>query len=230
MSGFDRRWLRRIICWIVGVFAVLPLVLVVIYGFVPPPVTPLMGIRMLEGEGHSARWVPLDRIAPAMPEAVIAAEDNFFCEHGGFDWESIGTAVEEARAGKRLRGASTLTMQTAKNLFLWPGRSFIRKGLEAYLTLFIEAFWSKRRIMEVYLNVAEWGHGVYGVEAAAQAHFQRSAATLSRRQAALLAAALPNPRVRTPGRPSAKLSGQAQTIETRILQLGPMLDCIRNTG
>jgi monofunctional biosynthetic peptidoglycan transglycosylase len=203
-----------------------PLVLLA-YRFVPVPVTPLMAIRLAEGEGLRKEWVPLEEIATALAEAVVAAEDNRFCGHWGCDWDAIGEAIAEAQAGERLRGASTITMQTAKNLFLWPGRNPIRKALEAWLTPQIELLWPKRRIVEVYLNVAEMGPGVYGAEAAARAYFHKPASALSRYEAALIAAILPNPRQWSPRRPTAYLQDRARTISTRIDQLGPMLDCVR---
>lgn len=203
-----------------------PLILLA-YRFVPVPLTPLMVIRLAEGEGLRRDWVPLEEIAPALAEAVVAAEDNRFCEHWGFDWEAIGEAIEEAQAGERLRGASTITMQTAKNLFLWPGRDFVRKGVEAWLTPQIELLWPKRRIVEVYLNIAEMGPGIYGAEAAADTYFGKPASALSRYEAALIAAILPNPRQWSPNRPTPYLQDRARTISTRIEQLGPMLDCVR---
>jgi monofunctional biosynthetic peptidoglycan transglycosylase len=160
-----------------------------------------------------------------VPRAVIAAEDNLFCEHQGFDWRAIGEAAEDYAAGKRVRGASTISMQVAKNLFLWPGRDFARKGMEAYLTVIVELLWSKRRIMEVYLNIAEWGDGVFGIGAAAHAHFGKPASTLTGREAALLAAVLPNPREWSPVRPTAYIAGRADVIMRRTGQLGPLLAC-----
>jgi monofunctional biosynthetic peptidoglycan transglycosylase len=198
-----------------------------LYRFVPPPVTPLMLIRLAEGEGLRQDWRPLEQIAPVLAEAVVAAEDNRFCEHSGFDWPALGGEIEAWRAGEDPRGASTITMQTAKNLFLWPDRSLLRKLLEAPLTPQIELIWPKRRIIEVYLNIVELGPGIYGAEAAARAYFGKSAADLGAREAALLAAALPSPRTSSPGQPSEWLEERARTIRTRIGQLGPMLECVR---
>lgn len=221
-----RRWLRRAVWALLIVFVVLPVGLTLLYAVLPPPGTPLMLIRLVEGEGLKKRWVGLDRISPAVPQAVIAAEDNRFCQHYGFDIEAIEDAIEEYMDGDRLRGASTISMQTAKNVFLWPGRSLLRKGLEAYLTVLVELVWSKRRIMEVYLNVVEWSGGVYGVEAAARHYFGKSAEHLTRWEAALLASVLPNPRARSARRPSAAGVAQARRINTRVGQLGPLLDCV----
>jgi monofunctional biosynthetic peptidoglycan transglycosylase len=212
----------------IGLVALLaPPALLLIYRFLPVPITPLMLIRLGQGEGLHKDWVPLGKIAPALAESVVASEDNQFCEHWGFDWEALTGEAKAYLAGEHARGASTITQQTAKNLFLWPDRSLLRKLLEAPLTLEIELLWPKRRIVEVYLNVIELGPGVYGAEAAARRYFAKPAAKLSRREAALLAAILPNPRRLSPARPSRYLEGRVRTIETRIGQLGPMLDCVR---
>ena len=168
---------------------------------------------------------PLEEIAPALRQSVVASEDNLFCEHNGFDWHALGEVIGDLRAGERPRGASTITMQTAKNLFLWPNRNFLRKGLEAWLTPQIELLWSKQRILEVYLNIVEFGPGIYGAEAAARRHFGKSAAQLSRTEAARLAAVLPNPREWSPTAQSNFMARRSRTIQRRIGQLGPMLDC-----
>ena len=214
---------------LIGLLAVLlaPSALLLIYRFLPVPITPLMVIRLIQGEGLRKAWVPLAEIAPALPQAVIAAEDNRFCEHFGFDWAELGGQVDAYLAGERARGAITITMQTAKNLFLWPGRDLVRKALEAWFTPQIEFLWPKSRIIEVYLNIVELGPGIYGAEAAARAYFDKPASALGRQEAALLAAVLPNPRIWSPSRPTAYLQGRARTIRTRIAQLGPMLDCVR---
>ena len=207
--------------------ALLPTLLILVYRFVPPPGTILMLVRLVQGEGLSKDWQPLERISPFLPQAVIASEDNRFCEHWGFDWKEMGGQLDRALAGERTRGASTITMQVAKNALLWPGRDPLRKLLEAYLTPQIELVWSKRRIMEVYLNIAETGPGIYGAEAAARAYFGKPASALSEREAALIVAVLPNPRVWSPRRPTAYLAHRARVIQRRIDQLGPMLDCVR---
>jgi len=157
---------------------------------------------------------------------VIAAEDNLFCEHHGFDVDSIRDALVEWTEGGRARGASTISMQTSKNLFLWPGRSALRKALEAYVTAWLEVLWPKHRIMEVYLNIAEWGPGLYGAEAAARHYFGVPAARLSRPQAARLAAVLPNPRAWSPARPTEYIRERAAVLQRRMGQLGPMLSCV----
>jgi monofunctional biosynthetic peptidoglycan transglycosylase len=206
-----------------------PPVLLLVYRFLPPPITPLMLIRLAEGEGLDKQWQPRAQLAPALAEAVVAAEDNRFCAHWGFDWSELEGQIEALLAGEHARGASTITMQTAKNLFLWPERNLLRKLLEAALTPQIAVLWPKRRLIEVYLNIVEFGPGIYGAEAAAQSYFGKPAAALSRREAALLAAVLPHPRESSPARPSAYLADRARTIERRVEQLGPMLDCV-HTG
>ena len=220
--------IRRLLFKVLLVALLAPPALLLAYRFLPPPVTPLMLIRLAEGEGLEKHWRPLEEIAPALAEAVVAAEDNRFCAHWGVDWPALQGEVEAWLAGEPARGASTITMQTAKNLFLWPDRSLVRKALEAPLTLQLELLWPKRRIVEVYLNVVEFGPGIYGAEAAAQIYFGKPAAGLSRREAALLAAVLPHPRSSSPARPSAYLEDRAGTIRGRIDQLGPMLDCLRD--
>jgi monofunctional biosynthetic peptidoglycan transglycosylase len=182
--------------------------------------------RLAQGEGLTKAWRPLDAISPHLPRAVIAAEDNRFCGHGGFDWPELRGQLDRVLAGKPARGASTITMQVAKNLLLWPERDPIRKLLEAWLTPQIELFWGKRRIIEVYLNVAETGPGLYGAEAAAQRYFGKPASDLTRREAALIAAVLPNPRAWSPRQPTAYIARRARTIERRVQQLGPLLDCV----
>jgi monofunctional glycosyltransferase len=218
--------MRRLLFWLAAAVLVAPPALIALYAIVPPPLTPLMALRWFDGAAIRKTWVPLDRVAVAVPRAVIASEDNIFCEHAGFDWRAIGDAAEGYAEGKRLRGASTISMQVAKNLFLWPGRDFLRKGLEAYLTVFVELLWSKRRIMEVYLNIAEWGDGIYGIDAAARAHFGKAPSSLAPREAALLAAVLPNPREWSPARPTAYIAGRSEVIARRVGQLGPLLACV----
>jgi monofunctional biosynthetic peptidoglycan transglycosylase len=211
-----RRRFGRMVALLVISMLTLPLVPIVVYRFVPPPVTPLMVIRAIGGAPLRHRFVPLAQISPMLIRAVVASEDEKFCFHHGFDWDELAAAVQDWRAGRTPRGASTISMQTAKNLFLWPGRSFLRKGIEAYLTAAIELVWSKQRIVEVYLNVIEWGDGIYGAEMAARAHFGKSAAALNVREAALLAAVLPNPRRWSPDDPTAYIASRATTIRARM--------------
>jgi monofunctional biosynthetic peptidoglycan transglycosylase len=215
-----RRWLRRGLLALLLLFVVLPAALILVYRVLPVPGTPLMVVRLIEGYGWQRDWTSLDAMSPALPRAVIAAEDNNFCSHHGFDAAELDRAWEDYTSGRRVRGASTISMQVAKNLFLWEGQSLVRKGIEAWFTVLLEALLPKRRIIEIYLNVAELGPGVYGGEAAAEASFGRAAADLTRRQASLLAATLPNPFDRSAARPSSYVSRYAQTIDRRVDQLG----------
>ena len=177
------------------------IVLVVVFKWVPVPITPLMVIRNFEksskdkSSGWKHDWVAIDDISKNMQLAVICSEDQNFLNHHGFDFEAIQKAMENNQKGRRIKGASTISQQTAKNVFLWPNRSWVRKGFEAYFTFLIELIWSKERIIEVYLNSIEMGNGIYGVEAASQHWFKKSASRLSRQEAAAIAAILPNPRV-----------------------------------
>jgi monofunctional biosynthetic peptidoglycan transglycosylase len=188
-----------------------PAFAILVYAVVPPPATPLMLIRFAEGHGLSKDWMPLSRISPHLQRAVIAAEDGKFCAHHGFDWEAVDTALERLRRGGSLHGASTISMQTSKNLCLWPDRTLIRKGAEAYITVWLEALLSKKRILELYLNVIEFGPGLYGAEAAARHYYGVSARDLSQRQAAELASVLPSPLRWRPGS-----TGRASTIAARM--------------
>lgn len=216
----------RILLRIGGVLLFGPLVLILLYRFVPVPITPLMVIRLIEGYPLHHQWVAYRDISPALSHALIASEDNLFCdERFGFDVTALRGQVEAWEDGKRPRGASTITMQTAKNLFLWPDRSTIRKGIEAYLTPQIALLWPKRRILEVYLNSVEFGPGIYGVEEAAERYFRRSAADLTPYEAALLISVLPRPLVYVASPPGPYVRGRAGEIERRAEQLGPLLDC-----
>ncbi|HEY8610673.1 MAG TPA: monofunctional biosynthetic peptidoglycan transglycosylase [Roseomonas sp.] len=204
-----------------------PLVLILVFRVLPPPVTPLMLIRAAQGEGLRKDWMPLDSIAPVLAQAVIAGEDNLFCRQPlGFDFGALRGEAEAWLEGERPRGASTITMQTAKNLLLWPGRDPVRKVIEAWLTPQVAILWPKRRVMEVYLNIVEFGPGIYGAEAAARAFFNKPAAELTRREAARLAAVLPSPLSWSAARPSDYVLRRAGIIERRIGQLGPLLDCV----
>lgn len=181
------------------------------------PASNLMLQRWLTGQKVTRQWVPLSAIARHVPRAVLSAEDGKFCVHHGVDWHAMHQAVEELvdEDDDHSHGASTVTMQVAKNLFLWHGRSFLRKGMEIPIALVIDAVWSKRRIMEIYLNIAEFGDGIFGVEAASQHYFRKSARALTAHEAALLAATLPNPRKRNPAAPSPFMASYAGRIEGR---------------
>jgi len=229
MAARKRSWWRRVLrALCLGTFAwvFLSVVLVLALRWVPPPTSGVRLERRLEAlraeEPWKPRhqWVPLEAIAPAMGVAVIAAEDQNFAEHFGFDWKAIEKAIDHNERSRRKRGASTLSQQTAKNLFLWTGRSWVRKGLEAYFTLLIEAGWPKRRILETYLNIVEFGDGIFGVEAAARAHFGKPASQLRPQEAALLAAVLPNPHKFKASAPSPYILGRQAWILKQMQQLG----------
>jgi monofunctional biosynthetic peptidoglycan transglycosylase len=186
--------LRRPIVTVLLVCLILPPSQALVYRFVPPPVTVLMILRAAQGHGMDYRWRPLAAISPALAQAAVASEDAHFCSHHGFDLQAIQKAIKhDQRQPNRLKGGSTISQQTAKNVFLWPGRSYLRKGIEAWYTVLIEALWGKRRIMEVYLNVVEFGPGVYGAQAASQHYFHEDASQLTPSQAADLIAVLPKP-------------------------------------
>jgi monofunctional biosynthetic peptidoglycan transglycosylase len=186
-------WADRVLGGAIAAFVGVSLLWTALYAVAPAPGTLLMLQRAAEGQDVRYRWRPLSAISPDLVSAVIAAEDSRFCAHAGFDFDAIETALREAEGGGRLRGASTISQQTAKNAFLFPQRSWLRKGAETWFVMLAEAVWPKRRTMEMYLNVAEWGDGLFGAEAAAQARFGKSAAELTAREAALMAAVLPNP-------------------------------------
>jgi len=218
-----RPWLRRVLL----VLLLGPPLLILLFRFVPVPATPLMLIRAAQGYGWSRDWVPYESIDPALARSVIAAEDNLFCtQRLGFDFGQLQGQVEAALDGERPRGASTITMQVAKNLFLWPGRDPVRKVLEAWLTPQIALLWPKRRVLEVYLNIVELGPGIYGAEAASQATFRRPAARLTDAQAARLAVVLPNPLEWSASEPGPYVQRRAETIRRRVGQLGGLLDCV----
>ena len=212
-----RRWLL----WGVATFLFISIIPVILLRWIPPPTSAVILARLLsEGEQQDYQWVPLERISPDAALAVVASEDQKFPTHRGFDLDAIRDAVEQHAQGERLRGASTLTQQVARNLFLWQGRSFLRKGLEAWLTILLEIFWSKERILEVYLNIAETGRRTFGVQAASLKFFSRPASALTREQAALLAAVLPNPLRLRANRPSAYVIQRRNKILQQMRQLG----------
>lgn len=225
--GKFRRFLR-ITALLLAIIVVTPVTLVVIYESFPPPLTPLMVVRLFEGEGLKQDWVPLERISRHVPRAVIALEDATFCDHEGFDWAAIfDAAADRVRGTGAMRGGSTITQQTAKNVFLWPSRTMTRKAFEVPFTAMIEWSWSKRRIMEVYLNVIEWGPGIYGIEAASQAYFDKSASGLTQVQAARLAAVLPNPRRWSPANPTRYIRRRAWAAISRSRKNYAAASCLR---
>ncbi len=189
------------------------------YRVVAPPGTVTMLQRKMSGDVIVKPWTPLGQISPHLVTAVIAAEDTRFCLHNGIDFKAIEDAMNEAENGKPLRGASTISQQTAKNAFLWNGGGWFRKGVEAWMTTLIETFWPKRRVMEIYLNVAEWGDGLFGAEAAAQARFGKPARDLSKREAALLASVLPNPHKWRVNPPGPYVRGRVVTVRKRMEQV-----------
>lgn len=207
-------------------FFVSSIFFVLLYRWVPIPLTPLMVIRTVEQlfSDEDVRiikdWTPIEDISPNMVRAVIASEDNKFLSHSGFDWEAIEKAREMNKKGKKLVGASTISQQVAKNVFLYPRRSYFRKGLEAYFTFLIEKMWNKERIMEVYLNVLETGHGIYGVEQASMIYFHKPSKNLTQAEAALIAASLPNPLKMNPQKPSKYMVRRQSTIMRVMRQLG----------
>jgi monofunctional biosynthetic peptidoglycan transglycosylase len=223
---FAARLLRFLVLLLVA-WLVVSWLVVLILRFVPPLTSAVMMERqmgaLIRGEKDfrlQHRWVPWSQVSPYVPLAMVAGEDQKFPFHHGFDFDSIQSAVDAADEGRRLRGASTISQQTAKNLFLWNGRSFVRKGLEAYFTVLIELTWPKQRILEVYMNIAELGDGIYGVGAASDAFFHVPPAQLSAAQAARLAAVLPSPRRLFADRPSAYVQRRANWIQQQMGQLG----------
>jgi monofunctional biosynthetic peptidoglycan transglycosylase len=220
-AGRPRR-LWRIAGRVVLVLVLIPLVLVPVYWIVPP-ISTLMIYDRLFGPVERT-WVALDDMAPSLPASVVMSEDGKFCEHWGVDWEEL-TKVIDRRNGPN-RGASTVTMQVVKNLFLWNSRSYIRKGLEIPLALYADLVWSKRRTMEIYLNIVEWGPGTFGAEAAAQRYFKRSAKALTPQQSALLVAALPNPIDRNPAKPSRFMRIRAKVIASQAKAAGAYINCL----
>lgn len=218
-SAGGRNWGRRLargFAWTAGGFVLLSILWVLIYALLPVPGTPLMVIRAVQGDGWHREWRALERLGPHLPRAVIAAEDSRFCGHMGIDVDAIEQAMERNEKSRRLRGGSTISQQVAKNAFLWPDRSWLRKGVELWFTLLVETFWSKHRILEVYLNIVEWAPGVYGAESAARTWFGKSAADLSAREAALLAAILPNPRQWKANPPGRYVAGRAGVLSQRM--------------
>jgi monofunctional biosynthetic peptidoglycan transglycosylase len=208
------------------IFAVVVLCLVVLYRWIDPPTSTLILGQRLTGTSITQRWVPLSRISPNLRLAVIMSEDGRFCRHFGVDWGELKEAIDNAGDGVA-RGGSTITMQVAKNLFLWPWRSYVRKAIELPLAYVIEATWSKRRILEVYLNIAEWGRGVFGAEAAARHHFGKSALRLTPGEAALLAVALPNPFEREAGHPGPGTLRLADNLLARMRAAQGNAACVR---
>lgn len=231
VSSSKNPWMKRItavlsklLLW----FLMVTVLWVLVYRFINPPITLLMIQRNTERSSvdkpfkMEKEWVDFDDISENMKRAAVSAEDQLFLKHVGFDIKAIEKAFETNKKGKKIKGGSTISQQTAKNVFLWPGRSWIRKGFEAYFTLLIEILWSKERILEVYLNVIEMGDGVYGAEAAAQEYFGKSCRKLTRSQSALIAACFPNPRRWTPEKPTSYIKHRQYLILRNMRRLGPL--------
>lgn len=213
---------KKIIRWTLALFFSTTILMVVAFKFIPVYFTPLMVIRCFEQKADGKplkldhHWVPLDEISPHLPVAVMASEDQRFLKHHGFDFGAIKSAAANNMSGKKMRGGSTISQQTAKNVFLWPGRSFVRKGFEAYFTLLIELVWSKQRIMEVYLNSIEMGDGIYGAYAVAEENFHTTPDKLTRYECALIAATLPNPRRFSSAAPGPYMRKRQRQIEVQM--------------
>lgn len=226
-------WLLRLVAAVMVITVIFPVAWVLLYGVFEAPGTILMAQRAMQGENVRRTARPLEAISPHLVRAVIAAEDARFCAHNGFDVEAIQKAVKyneraRERGSNKRRGASTVSQQTAKNLFLWPQRSWVRKGLEVYFTVLVESLWSKRRIMEAYLNAAEWGDGIFGAEAAAQARFGKSARDLTASEAARLAAVLPSPNKWSVNSPGPYVRGRARAIMARasVVRADGLASCV----
>ncbi|ESR24032.1 monofunctional biosynthetic peptidoglycan transglycosylase [Lutibaculum baratangense] len=227
-----RRRRRRGVGWLVSrllllaiAVACLPILLVPLYAVANPPWSTLQAWQELNRIDTTRRWVPLEEISPNLVNAVMMSEDGQFCAHQGVDWAAVQEVLD--RNADRPRGASTIPMQVAKNMFLWPSRSYLRKGLEIPIAYYLDTVWEKRRTMEIYLNIVEWGPGVFGAEAAAQHWFGKPAANLTASEGALLAVTLPNPRLRNPAQPSAQLRRLAGIIERRARQAGSYVGCLK---
>lgn len=216
--------LARILIW----FLTVSVLLVLAYRFINPPITLLMIGRNIERKANGLpfktekEWVPFEEISDNMKRAAVSAEDQLFLKHMGFDLKAIEKAYADNHKGKSVKGGSTISQQTAKNVFLWQGRSWLRKGFEVYFTLLIEVLWSKERILEVYLNVIEMGDGIYGAEAASQAYYGKSCRKMTRGQAALIAACFPNPRRWTPAQPTKYIKKRQYLIMRNMRRLGPL--------
>ncbi|MDE1940348.1 MAG: monofunctional biosynthetic peptidoglycan transglycosylase [Alphaproteobacteria bacterium] len=220
-DGVRTPWLRRVAAAIFILFVPLPILYLLIFRFVPVPFTPQMALDFVTFQPVHHSWVSYDDISPNLAHAVIGSEDQDFCNHDGFDWKDINEAVKqhERHPHRRLRGASTISQQVARTLFLLPVRSWVRKGTEAYLTVLLEAFWPKKRILTAYLNLVDWGHGNYGAEAASEAYFHTRASALTRLEAARLATILPDPDKWHAARPGPYVASRSETVEFRAYEV-----------
>ncbi len=223
--GIASRVPWRLIGRVLAVLVAIPVVLTPVYRFVPPVSTLMMWERVTQGPIERT-WVGFDDIAKVLVASVIMSEDGRYCAHWGVDWQALGSVIDTVDETERPRGASTIAMQTVKNLYLWTSRSYVRKGLEIPLALYADLVWGKRREIEIYLNIAEFGPGIFGAEAAARHFFHRSAGTLNSSQAALLAASLPSPATRNPAKPSRLLQALARIVAARARAAGAYIDCL----
>ncbi len=217
------RWALRLFILFVLAIAILPWI------YRSPqvkPVSTLMILQWATGTAVTREWVPIEKMSPALIQSVMMSEDGQYCAHNGIDWNALSAVIDDAMEGEKTRGASTITMQAAKNLFLWPGRSFLRKAFEAPVALYVDFAIPKRRQMEIYLNIVEWGPGIFGAEAASRYHFGKFASELTEREAALLAVTLPNPHLRNPAKPSKGLSRLAKVTQSRARQSGAYIGCV----
>lgn len=222
-----RIFLRFTFAFLFLIFAV-PAFLLVLYRFeFVHPVSTLMVSEGLVGHGAKREWIDIDDMAPVVYQSVLSSEDGKFCSHSGVDWKALNQVIEDAIDGEKTRGASTITMQLVKNLFLWPNRSFIRKGLEVPYAMMAEVILPKKRIMEIYLNIAEWDKGIFGVELAAQTYFNRGAANLGPRYSSLLAVTLPNPKNRNAAKPTRSMNRVAKIVERRARASGAYVQCLK---
>lgn len=222
-----RRWVKYG-GYLLAVIFVVPLMMTVIYRL--PPVHPVSTLMLKEAvllKGYDRRWVAIDDISPVLVHSVMMSEDGRFCEHNGIDWDALNQVIDDALDGEKTRGASTIVMQTAKNLYLWSSRSYVRKIIEIPLAWYMNVVLPKKRIMEIYLNIAEWGPGIYGIEAASRYHFGRSSGKLSAKQAALLAVTLPAPKTRNPAKPGREMTRLASIVQKRARQAGGYIGCLQ---
>jgi monofunctional biosynthetic peptidoglycan transglycosylase len=230
-DGTHTPWIRRTLAILFAFAVPIPILLILLFRFVPVPGTPQMLTWLIVGDPVHYQWVDYENISPALGRAVIGAEDQDFCTHHGFDWKDIHEALREHQRHPRkpLRGASTISQQVARTMFLLPVRSWVRKGVEAYLTVLIEALWPKKRILTAYLNLVDWGHGNFGAEAASQAYFHKSASRLTTAEAARLAAILPNPQKWHADAPGPYVAGRSKTIVSRAGEVGrdDLDSCVR---
>ena len=221
------RKIIRFVCAFVAILLLVPAFLLILYRIeVVHPISTLMIEQAVVGHGAKREWVEIDDVAPVLYQSVLMSEDGKFCAHNGVDWESLNSVIEDAIDGRKTRGASTITMQLVKNLFLWPNRSYVRKALEIPYALMAELILSKRRIMEIYLNIAEWDKGVFGAQLAAKTYFKRSAAKVGPRQSSLLAVTLPNPRGRNAARPGKSMNRIAKIVQKRARASGAYVKCL----